>query len=287
MSLSSAPRTPRARTAAVVLNWRAPVMSLEAVRRAFDQTLPPDHIYVVDNASGDESPDVLRRGLLPYGDSVTLLVNDRNLGFGGGCNTALRAILAEKFDYAWLLNNDASPEPSCLATLVDVANATADIGAVGSLMIDPGAPDTNHFGSWLHPLLLTTHHLRTEEDLIRHPFAWLTAASMLIAMPALRAVGLFDERYFMYWEDADLSMRLRKAGYSLRIAPGARVVHVAGTSSRNIASQRYLWHLESQQRFIGSHHRFARAISLWLRMKYLIVAAKDRDFKRMAAILQS
>jgi GT2 family glycosyltransferase len=260
-------------------------MTLHAVEGVFRQTRHPDHVYVVDNGSGDGSDDRLREGLARYGDRATLIVNPGNRGFGGGCNPAIAAALAAGHAYIWLLNNDAEPEPECLAALLTVAtDAPGRVGAVGSLLIDPTGRDAPHFGSWMRPAALTCGSVDSAADLSR-PYAWCTAASLLLDAGALAQVGRFDECFFMYWEDADLNLRLRDAGYAILCAPDARVLHDAGTSSAAIPVQRYLWHFDSQRRFLSKHHRYPRAARLWLRGKFLLKAIYDRDAKRFNSLL--
>lgn len=276
---------PEYRVAAVILNWRAAEMTLRAVSGVFAQTRRPEHVFVVENGSGDDSEAALRAGLAIYGDRVSMLVNRANLGFGGGCNTALRSILGRDFDACWLLNNDARPMPDCLAHLVAAAGENPSTGAVGSMLFDPAAAAEVHYGSRLDPVALVSHYLVRPGEIDEHRFAWLTAASLLISVPALQDVGLFDERYFMYWEDADLSMRMRRAGYRLVVAPDALVAHVAGTSSHDMAVRRYQWHLASQRLWLRKHHPLGRAMGPVVHAKYLLKALIDRDFPRYRALL--
>lgn len=275
------------RVAAIIVNWRAPAMTLAAVRRVFDQTLAPAHVFVVENGSGDGSEAALRAGLAAYGDRATLVVNDQNLGFGGGCNAALRHAVAADYTYCWLLNNDAEPVPGCLAALVATAEDTPNVGAVGSRLFDPTAPDDAHYGSWMSPVTLTSYPLHAPDEIARHRYAWLTAASVLLSTAALRTVGLFDEDYFMYWEDADLNARLRASGYALAGAAGAGVAHVAGTSSAAMATRRYVWHLQSQRRWLRKHHAWRIGMSAWLRARYLLKAMIDRDLGRLSALARA
>lgn len=273
------------RVAVIIVNWRAPSMTLAAVNRAFEQTLGPAHVFVVENGSEDGSEAALQAGIAAYGDRATLVVNDCNLGFGGGCNAALRQVIAADYAYCWLLNNDAEPVPGCLAALVTVAEDTPNVGAVGSRLFDPATPGEAHYGSWMNPVTLTSYPIHAPEEIARHRFAWLTAASLLLSTEALRKIGLFDEEYFMYWEDADLNARLRAAGYALTGAAGAGVSHVAGTSSSAMATPRYVWHLQSQRRWLRKHHPARWMTASWVRARYLLKAAIDRDGARFQALL--
>jgi len=278
----------RARVAVVILNWRAAEMTVRSVEQVLRQTIQPDTIYVVDNGSGDGSADYLRNAFATMDGNITLLVNADNLGFGGGCNTALAAAANGRHDFIWLLNNDAGPAPDCLEALLEAARrGPAPVGIVGSLLHDPMGHAHSHFGSWMNPVTLRCGSVDDAADLTTHRFAWLTAASMLVSTAALRVTGVFDPGFFMYWEDADLNMRIREAGFSLIVAPAARVEHSAGTSSATIPVQRYLWHFASQRRWLTKHHPHPHAAQLWLRAKYLIKAMADHDRARFLALLRA
>lgn len=282
---SAADRTAPPRVAVVVLNWRAAAMSLSAVERVLGQTHAVGQVFVVDNGSGDGSAEALEAGLERYGGAATLLRSARNLGFGGGCNLALKAIVGSEFDWVWLLNNDAEPAANCLSALVSAGTAGGhSVGMVGTMLSDPSAPATPHFGSWMHPLTLVARELTDPLEVDRHKFSWLTAASLLISVPALTEAGLFDERYFMYWEDADLNLRVRAAGFRTLAAPDARALHVAGTSSRGMEVQRYVWHFTSQKLFLSKHHSAPAPARAWLKIKFLLKAMLDGDTKRARAL---
>lgn len=271
--------------AVILVNWRTPDMTLRAVESVFLQSRPPEHVFVVDNGSGDGSVEVLREALGLMLERTTLVVNSDNRGFGGGCNPAITAALAAGYRYVWLLNSDAVPESTCLAALVRTAQAADQpLGAVGSLLVDTTGLHKPHYGSWMRPGALTCGNVEQPDDL-NHGFAWCTAASLLLDCTAISVVGGFDEGFFMYWEDADLNMRLRNAGFALLCAPDARVTHDAGTSSADIPVQRYLWHFDSQRRFLTKHHKLPAIARTLLRCKFLLKALYDRDTSRFRAIL--
>lgn len=278
---------PEASVSVVIVNWRAPAETLAAVDSLQTQTLAPRRIYVVDNGSGDDSMERMQAAL--SGDPrVVLLANEQNLGFGGGCNRALREAVDDGSDFIWLLNNDARPDPDCLAALIARADKDgATSGMVGSWMTDPDHPEHDHSGSWMRPWLMSCGTVFGPADLAAHRYSWVTAASVLIRADALRRAGLFDEHFFMYWEDADLAMRIRAAGFEIAIAPEARVVHRAGTSSADIPVQRYLWHYRSQGLWLRKHHSHPAIARLLLRAKFLAKALVDRDLPRFRALVRS
>lgn len=263
-------------------------MTLEAVKRALEQTFVPERIYVVDNGSGDNSIELLDSALANFGNHVKFLQNPHNGGFGSGCNPAIRQALNDGMDHIWLLNNDAIPALDCLEHLIEtmITVKSPPIGIVGSLLVDPTGETIAHFGSWMNPITQTCSALAPGIEPADHHYGWMTAASMLVSAVTLDEIGLFDQEFFMYWEDADLNMRVRQAGFLIVGASSAIVEHHAGTSSSAIPVQRYLWHFASQDRFLKKHHRSPNLARITLRFKYITKALLDRDRRRFFALIK-
>ena len=204
---------------------------------------------VIDNASHDGSHNAAEG--LPH---VTLVRNDRNVGFGAAVNQGARLGAAPLI---WLLNPDCRVEPGVLPVLAATLDAhpncaiaapqllNADGTVQASARGEPGAL-TGLFGR--HGLLarllpsssLTRRNLRSEalvaSGVESAEVDWVMGASMLIRRDRFEAVGGFDERYFLYWEDADLCRRLRDRGYTTRYVPRARVLHPGGISARTASA---------------------------------------------------
>jgi GT2 family glycosyltransferase len=201
---------------------------------------------VVDNASPDGGPDA-STGLPP---EVTIVRNGVNRGFGAAINQAARGVTSPLI---WLLNPDCRVVPGAFAALsAEVARqprcavaAPQLLNADGSTQESArGEPDalTGLFGR--HGLMarlfpdstMTRQNLRAG-DLTRNGASadidWAMGASLLIRRTVFEEVGGFDERFFLYWEDADLCRRMRDRGYTVRYVPSARVTHTGEGSSRS------------------------------------------------------
>ena len=270
----------------VIVNWRAPDDTLAAVECLRSQTRPLHRIYIVDNGSLDGSLQRLEAACAGLPE-VVVLANPSNVGFGGGCNRALKEAIYDGSKFIWLLNNDAKPAPDCLTALLSTATGDPSIGMVGSWLTDPDQPNHDHSGSWMRPWLFSCGLVRTTLDLELHPYSWVTGASVLIRTEAIWKSGLFDEAFFMYWEDADLAMRIRNAGYVISIAKNALVIHQAGASSKSIPVQRYLWHLRSQSLWLRKHHSNPTIAQLLLKAKFLVKALIDKDIDRFKKLLDT
>jgi len=200
---------------------------------------------VVDNASTDGSASVVETFL-----QATLIRNTTNAGFGRAVN---QAVASSRAPLLLLLNPDCQLSPGATATLRAVLDAEPECAIVGPRILDPdgavqgsarGDPDmlTGLFGRTgalraLLPFLPVARRNVVTEDAVRSGAPsvvvdWLSGACLLVRRDAFLAAGGFDERFFMYWEDADLCRRLRGQGYTIRYVPGASAVHKVGRSSQ-------------------------------------------------------
>lgn len=198
---------------------------------------------VVDNASTDGS----QRAALEFG-SVRLLRNHENVGFGRGINQAISACTAGR---VLVMNPDCQLGAGSLAPLAAVLDADARCAIAAPRILDPdGTPQGNARGDpdMFTGLFGRASTLRralpglevSRRNVITGPASeesvtvdWVSGACLLARREALAAVGGFDERYFMYWEDADLCRRLRQRGFTVRYVPAASAVHRVGQSSRS------------------------------------------------------
>jgi GT2 family glycosyltransferase len=254
-----------------------------------ESTYPKLSLIIVDNGSTDDS---LVRLASAHPD-VLLLESGKNLGFAGGNNIGIRYALAHGADYVWLLNNDTTPAPDAAAALVAKALSDERFGAVASICYYADAPSVVQAwaGSRVN-LWIGYGSLCTEP----HDDNWLQSlngTSMLVARDALEDVGLLDEGFFLYWEDTEFSLRLRKKGWRIGAAPGSRVLHKvsASTAGSKLLLDRYqtasglrLLRLHSPAPVLSSliflAIRFARRIVRLQFNRCNSVVAGIQDFRR-------
>jgi GT2 family glycosyltransferase len=236
------------RVAVVVLNWngwRDTVACVESLRR---QRLAPAWIVVVDNASTDESEERLRA----LGADVTFLQSGANRGFAGGNNVGIRWALQQGADAVWLLNNDATADEGALEALVQTWRLRPRAGAIGTWIYEMARPSVVQCwgGGWIN--LWTGRAREYPYRVSEERLDYITGCSLFLPRRALEAAGLLDEGFFMYFEDAELSLRYRRAGFELAVAEGARVLHKGGASSR--PGRRQLeWRTQSLLRILRLH----------------------------------
>ena len=200
---------------------------------------------VVDNASSDGGPAALQG--LPR---TTVIANQRNVGFGAAINQAARTTGARLL---WLLNPDCEVQPGAFAALEATLQRHPEcaiaapqlLNADGSVQASARGEPSAWTGLFGRNTLLTRFFPSSEvarrnlpaADLVASgvesaPVDWVMGASMLVRREPFDVVGGFDERYFLYWEDADLCRRLRERGWTTRYVPRARVRHSGGASAK-------------------------------------------------------
>ncbi len=209
---------------AIVLNYNGRGFVNEAVQSLLDQDLPDLEVLVVDNASQDGSDDDVER---TFGARVRLIRAPRNLGFGGGNNLGLRAARGR---HLVLLNNDAVAAPSFVRELVETADADPRVGMVAARVLDHARRDViDTVGHLLYPDGLNRGRGRLERDVGQYDRCrtalFPSGAGALYTRRMLDDVGLFDERFFLYGDDAELGLRGRVAGWTCAFTPRAVAYH--------------------------------------------------------------
>jgi GT2 family glycosyltransferase len=234
---------------AVVLNWNGWRDTVECLTSLLTLDYKDHNLLVVDNGSSDESVSCIRSRF----PGVELLEAGSNLGFAGGCNIGIRHALARGAEYIWLINNDTKADPHALTEMVETAQSDPKIGVVGSVLYDMEEPQRiQYWGGgrvnlWLGRSWVFTGRIEN------HRLQYLSGASMLLRRDALEEVGLLDERFFMYWEDSDICLRMREAGWKLAVAPKSKIWHKQCASTGRKTSQLDLFMKASMVRFLRRH----------------------------------
>jgi N-acetylglucosaminyl-diphospho-decaprenol L-rhamnosyltransferase len=210
------------RVAVVIVTHQSAAHVGETLAALAGQLAEDDELIVVDNGSRDGTTAVVRR-LAPQ---AQVLEQERNLGFAGACNAGASASAAPLLLF---LNPDAVPAPGCLEHLRNTAAERPDWGAWQALVTMEGGRSINTSGGITHFLGMGWAGQCGEPIAAAPPapaeVSFASGAALMVRRDAWQRTGGFDERYFMYGEDVDISLRLRLAGYEVGIAPAARVEH--------------------------------------------------------------
>ncbi len=214
--------------AAVVLNYRRPKDTAACVGALLESVPPPGSVIVVDNHSGDGSAAWLRTAL-PHAEIVE---SGKNLGYAGGMNVGLRRALLSDAAYVLVINSDTLVDPGTMASLVSALEGDPSAGAAtGTFYYSPEITRIWYAGGeleWWRANAVTRRSLpagdgRDGGEAQRVSF--VTGCAILFRAAALRAAGLFDERFFMYQEDAELCARFIRDGHGLLYVPRAVLYH--------------------------------------------------------------
>uniref|UniRef100_A0A832I1Z4 Glycosyltransferase family 2 protein n=1 Tax=Eiseniibacteriota bacterium TaxID=2212470 RepID=A0A832I1Z4_UNCEI len=244
----------------IVLNWngladtRALLPTLRACRVPAGWT---HHVVVVDNGSTDGSAAALAAEF-PWAEVLALPDNRR---FAGGNNAGLAAALARGADAVMLLNNDTACDPDMIARLLLALEEDPGAGAAAPLIyFAPPSDRIWYAGGTCRPALgLAAHRGLRARDRGQYraveATGYLTGCCLLARREAWQRVGGLDERYFIYAEDADWSLRARRAGFRLLFVPTARLWHRVSASSGAASPFKIYHRLRANWTLFASHAR--------------------------------
>ena len=241
----------------IILNWNGLANTLECLASLRDLTYPNLRIHVVDNASENDEAGTIEKRF----PEVDVLRQEENLGFCGGCNAGIERALAEGADYVMLLNNDALVSPNLIERLVDAYERLENPGAVSPVIFK--YPETKNIwfsiarweadwktGEAKFRLALDENY---ESLKVKGPYEteFACGCCLLISTRVVRDVGLFDERYFAFYDEAEWCARMKRKGYASYIVPTAFMYHKVGGSTPSLVStyllnrNRLLWASEN------------------------------------------
>ena len=264
------------RVAATVVNYRTPELAAKTVTSLLSQLrlLGPPHLYLVDNASGDDSLEHFRRvgERDGWGNSVTVVASGRNGGYGYGINLALRQAQAQADppDYLYVLNSDAVADEGTPSRLLDFMDGDPRVGIAGSRIHGPdGATQVTafRFPSVLGELeqaarlglatrLLHRHRIAMPEPATSCEVDWISGTSMLIRRQVFEQIGAFDEGFFLYFEETDFCHSARRAGWKVCYVAEAPVTHLGSVSTGLHDQSRRIprYWFDSRHRYLLKHH---------------------------------
>jgi GT2 family glycosyltransferase len=220
-------------TYVIVLNWNGRQDTLECLASLSYVVQPPMCLLVVDNGSNDGSQEAIRRKY----PNVIILETGSNLRYAGGNNAGIRFALEKGAEQIMLLNNDTTVDPAFLGTMSGTLQSSPDTGIVAPKILysaDPGR--LWYAGGEISFLTGTMRHrgIREPDDgrfNIPCDTGYASGCCLLAKRSVVERIGLLDESYFMYSEDADWCMRARQAGFRVVYEPRARVWHKVSVSA--------------------------------------------------------
>lgn len=280
--------------AIIVLNWRKPAETLACLQSLARCTYPNAQVVVVDNGSGDDSVALIRRGF----PQVPILETGANLGYAGGNNVGVRYALEQGADAVLILNNDIVVAPGFLEPLLAVALPPAEPVIATAAVCEMARPDILWaLGADIDWRDGSPVRLHSEE-----PYAgwqgvpplrvgYAAGSAMLAPRCVWETVGLIEETFFLYYEEADWCMQAQRAGFHILAVPDSVVWHeVAAQQGRGSPTVTYymtrnaLWFL---RRNLSMHQRRGAMLRVALRAHWHMLGdLKNGQAARALARLQ-
>jgi N-acetylglucosaminyl-diphospho-decaprenol L-rhamnosyltransferase len=269
------------RIAAVIINYKTPALTLDCLASLEPEIadLPGSQAFVVDNASSDDSVEVLNREIKArsWGSWAEVVSSPHNGGFSAGNNLGIAAAQRRSpFDGYLLTNSDTIVRRGALKSMCSALWAEPDIGLAGPRLEWPsGEVQASCFHS-IGPASEMASAAKTgllsrlvggdlpistdpQNEASAAPVEWISFACVLLRAEAFRAIGPMDEGFFMYFEDVDYGRRARLAGWRIAYVPQARVVHLRGGRTPGEFAQeerrrRPRFYYESRARYLAKYY---------------------------------
>lgn len=280
-----------------IVNYNAGA-HLERCVQSLLSTSTVEDIYIVDNASSDDSLRRVEARDIPA-DKVHVLRNAQNRGFASGVNQFLELASAE---YLLIVNPDCAVNNETVSKVCAALDAAPKVGMAGCLLLNPdgteqrgGRRNMPDPANSLRRIFHGSAHARRGFDLVGTPLPTetveveaISGAFMLVRRAAVVEVGPMDEGYFLHCEDLDWCLRFRQAGWKILFVPDATAVHQKGVSSKS-RPLFVLWHKHRgmwrfYQKFYRTQHSAAFNVLVWLgiwaRFSLLMPAATVSRLRR-------
>ena len=206
----------------VVLNYNGKDCLSKTLSGVFKTDYPNSEIILADNNSTDGSFEAAKINF----SKIIFIKNSQNLGFSAGNNVGIKYALERGADYILLLNYDVETERGFLAPLVEAMKKNKNIGIGSPVILEADKKTVWFSGGKINWLAMKTAHKKN--NIAQNYFGsdYISGCAMLIRKEVFKKIGLLDEDYFLYYEDADFSARAKKAGYKLLVSPKSRIVHL-------------------------------------------------------------
>jgi GT2 family glycosyltransferase len=252
--------------AAVIVNWNQPELTAECIHSLLGQAGIEIQIILVDNGSSDGSTQILRQKF----PDIQIQATHENLGFAMAANIGIRRSIKVGVRYILLMNNDAIADEHMVARLLEQRTSTT--GILAPVIYHYEHPEKVwSIGGMLRPLIIErTDDAQRYDENKTSALAFLekdfvTGCCMLIPDETFERVGMLDERFRMYYDDADFCYRVREHGYLIQVVPAAKAWHhiAASSEGKDTPNERY-WMARSSVLFFRKHASGPKSILIFI-----------------------
>ncbi|TFE00022.1 glycosyltransferase family 2 protein [Jeotgalibacillus sp. R-1-5s-1] len=285
--------------AIILLNWNAYHDTVDCLRSLENLNYRNFHVFVVDNDSKDQSWERLKADEISgvFNLPLTMIQSGKNMGCAGGNNIGFKAAYEKGYQYLWMLNNDTIADPDSLQKLVEEMQSDRQIGIVGSKIINMNnnlvwfaGGSINQYLGTSKPYGIDQHE--QEKFNIKKEVDFVVGCSMLFRRELLEIIGWLEEDYFIYYEDTDWNLKVKKAGMKIIYVPDSLIYHKESSSTKSEElSPYYAYYLmrngylfvtrnNPKYKFIALMYMTYRIVKFHL----LYVLRKDNKLKRSKMI---
>ncbi len=229
--------------AIIILNWNGLPDTLECLKSLQKIEYPNYAVVVIDNGSRGNDAEVIRR---KFGNFVSVIQEEKNLGFAGGCNVGIRWALHSNANYVFLLNNDTIVDPNVLIELIKAFQNDAQIGIVGPKVYFYEQPNIIYtaggkvnFWTGNTPLIGKCAVDHGQFDDIEE-VDYVCGCALLIKEETIKQIGLLNEKYFAYYEETEWCTKARKTGFKIVYAPKAKIWHKSSKTGTSELGMYYM-----------------------------------------------
>src|SRR3989344_4443483 len=259
----------------IVLNWNGWQDTIQCLNSLKTVSGGPFNILVVDNASTDESVEEISEYIQNHQQQkIALLQNDKNYGFAGGNNKGIKIALEQGAEWILLLNNDTQVNESFISELLKVAQSNHRFGMLNPKILygEPGATKLIWFiGSKINPVTMRATHIDYQKQdigqydtkqFIKSDYA--TGCCVLVSAKLIEKIGMMPEDYFLYYEDAEWSLKARKQGFKCVVEPSSVIWHKGAASSKAGSSNYIRYHVRNGLMFVSRNGNFVQILLAYL-----------------------
>ena len=260
--------------AIIIINWNTYQLTYNCLKSLELCTYKNKSIFFVDNGSNDESGDKIA---LEF-PQINCIYNQKNEGFTGANNKALKVILKQNFDYVLLLNNDTEVKPDFLSLMQASMDSDNNLAATQPLILDFPNKNTiwNAGGSFNTFFGLSKTRYK---GIIYKPnlkietlTEWISGCCILVKIAVVKEVGLLDNRFFAYFEDVDWSIRMTNLGYKLGVVPKSIIYHHSSGSTKknnttnegNLSPYAHYLNVRNHIYLIKKHNFLFNSLGSWI-----------------------
>jgi GT2 family glycosyltransferase len=218
----------------VILNYNGKNFIKKTLTDVFKINYPNFEVVLVDNNSNDGSFELIKSNF----SKIALIKNSTNLGFSGGNNIGIEYALERGADFVLLLNYDTEVEKNFLFPLVEIMEKDKKVGLASPVIFEKNSKKIWFSGGKISWLKMKTYHTRKPISKNFFNSDYISGCSMLIRKKVFEDIGLLDDTFFLYWEDADFSLRAKKAKHKMVVCPKSKIYHLE-KSQENIENKTY------------------------------------------------